>query len=185
MTPFLETLVDREEISDSLSELQRNMRRATEELAKAEMSNIRQVQIVRELLNGRRTVTELVESLYGLSQDEPGFSTHYSQVQKELRELGSKGFVSRRPFGRNKPYRLTQLAVARLTMMDGVKKGYASRVIPGIDLVLYAGVLVVGSAGAWIAVNWETPFLIMAFTFVFLGGVAFCRFAEAMRRVIS
>ncbi len=156
-----------------------------EDLAKAEMSNIRQVQIVRELLGGRRTVTELVESLYGLSQDDPGFSTHYSQVQKELRELGSKGFVSRRPFGRNKPYRLTQLAVAKLTMIDGVRRGYASRVVPGIDLVLYVVVLIVGSAGAWLAVRWETPFLVMAFAFVFLGGMAFCRFVEALWRVVS
>ena len=169
-------------------ELQNTMRRAMEQLAKGELTNIVQVQIVRELLNGRRTVAELVEALFELKQGDEGYLAHYYQIDKELRLMGSKGLVSRRLFGRDKPYALTQHAVARLTMIRGVKGRSSSKVVPRRDLLLYASVMVLGMIGAWLAtgsLGSGTPLLAIAFLFMFAGGAAFARFVEAFLRVFT
>ncbi len=104
-----------------------------EELAKGELTNMVQVQIVRELLNGRRTVAELVEALFALRQGDEGYLAQYYQIDKELKLMGSRGLVSRRPFGRDKPYALTQHAVARLTMILGQGRGLGATTIHHLE----------------------------------------------------
>ncbi len=158
-----------------------------DELAKREFSSVRQVEIARELIRGRRTVAELVTSLYGLKAGDPGYKTHYSQVHKELRQMGSRGLVSRRPLGRDKPYRLTQMAIARLTMIGGVKPAFETRALPKLDVLLYALGFGLGVVGVWLA---NTPnssrTLVMALSLVlvFVGGMAFTRLLQTLRRVI-
>jgi hypothetical protein len=178
--------VDHEELSQSLFELQNTMRRAMEELAKGELTSMVQVQIVRELLNGRRTVAELAEALFGLRQGDEGYLAQYYQIDKELRLMGSRGLVSRRPFGRDKPYALTQHAVARLTMMGSVKRSLPPKAVSVGDLALYGLVMVLGVVGAWFAtggLGTDVPILVIAFAFMFAGGAAFCRFVETILRV--
>ncbi len=139
----------RDELSRSLSELGERLRRGQRELAERELTNLAQVQIVQELLAGRRTVAELVRFLYSLEKGDPGFNTHYSRVRGELRQMESRGLVWRRPFGRHRPYQLTQMGIARLTMIEGVKPALATRVATRIDLVLYVSVLVLGMLSIW------------------------------------
>lgn len=158
-----------------------------EELAKRELTNVVQVQIVEELIGGKRTVAELVTSLYGLKMGDPGYKTHYSQIHKELRQMGAKGLVSRKLLGRDKPYRLTQMAVARLTMIGSVKPSLETRALPRLDMLIYGLGLSLGVVGAWLATSrTASKPLIMALSLVlvFVGGVAFTRFIETLRRVI-
>ena len=176
------------ELDDDLagvSEMQSAMRRSIERMAKSQLANSAQVEIVRELLYGRRTVAELTEAIYHTRQGDAGYSTQYSRIRKELRELESKGLVVRRLFGRDKPYKLTQLAVQRLAPIGEHTEG-GPGLVSKWDLALFLGVMVLGLSGLgsiWI-LNAPTPNQPLSFTFVFLGGVAFCRFLQILRKVI-
>jgi hypothetical protein len=157
-----------------------------EELARRELDNIVQVQIACELLNGKRTAAEMVKALFGVNQGDPGYTTHYSQIDKELCVMGSRGLVSRKPFGRDKPYMLTQSALARITLVEDVKKNLSWRFVSRIDLLLYIIVLVFGFASFWMANNSAGEIVVvLTLFFVFTGGIAFCRFAQALIGVIS
>ena len=180
------SLVSQEELSDSLSRLQANILKATEELAKAELTSAAQVRLVLELLQGRRTATELVESLYGVGRGGEGFSAHYYQVTSELRELESRGIVWRRPFGRNKPYSLTQLGIARLTAVKGIKRNMKARAFSRLDLAAYSSVLALSIIGAWLneAQAGQAYLAPVAVAFFVARGFALSRFVESLRRVL-
>jgi len=176
-----------DELSESLRRLQADLRRSMEELAKRELTSVLQVEIAQKLIGGRRTVAELVTLLYALKVGDPGYKTHYSQVHKELRQMGAKGLVSRWPLGRDKPYRLTQMAIARLTMIGGVKPSFEARALPRTDMLIYGTGLGLGVMGAWLAtrpVASKSLILVLCLALVFVGGAAFARFVETLRRVI-
>jgi hypothetical protein len=170
---------------EALSRLRSRLRQEMDRLARSEL-NMLQAAIVEELLSGQRTVAELVATVYSVDTNQDGYITYYSRIRREIRLMESKGLVvSRKAFGRDKPYSLTQLAIARLTRMEGVRPA-SWKAVPRKDLVLYAAVLGAGSILAWMAtVGVEHPvrFLALAFAFVFAGGIAFCRFIESIGRV--
>jgi len=154
------------------------------ELARSEF-NLLQIEIVEELLSGRRTVAELVEAIYSVSRGGEGFATHYSRVRREIRQLESKGFVvPRKLFGRDKPYGLTQLAVAKLTQIEGVEPGQSQRVVPRIDYLLYVGAILLWIAASTVLASSGYVSTIMVAAFFFTSGIAFCRFLQTVRRVI-
>jgi len=177
---------DQEKLSRSISQLRLRLNRSMTELAKSQLSML-QVSIVQELLSGRRTVAELVEAIYTVRQGDAGYGTLYSRVRREIRQMESEGLVARRLFGRDKPYTLTQLAVARLTMIEGVKPDSTRRVITRTDLIVYITVLALGvTLGEMTMTKIANPmvFLLLAFVFVFTGGISFCRFLQILRRVM-
>jgi hypothetical protein len=183
---FVSRLVGHEELSESLSRLQSRILRATEELAKAQLSSTIQVRLVLELLQGRRTVTELVESIYSVGRGGEGFSAHYYQLDSELRDLESKGIVWRRPFGRNKPYSLTQLGIARLTAIGGVRRGMGTAAFSKLDLAAFSSVVILGIVGIWMNASqsgqaYLTP---VAVAFFIASGFALSRLVESLRRVV-
>ncbi len=180
--------VGKEEFSKVLVDLESRLARSTKELVDAEFRSVLQVSVVRELLAGERTMAELVEAIYGLAPGHDGYHTHYTRVRREIQRLASRGFVSRRLFGRNRPYRLTQLAVAKITHMASVRPSWAMKVLPGRDLVLFvvalamAGVCALAGTGTIIELH-GYPFLLLLVLSAFCGGMAFVRFAEILRRV--
>ena len=154
------------------------------ELARSEF-NLLQIEIVEELLSGRRTVAELVEAIYSVSRGGEGFATHYSRVRREIRQLESKGFVvPRKLFGRDKPYGLTQLAVSKLTRIEGVEPGQNQHAVPRIDYLAYTGAILLWIAASTAPVTSGSASTAMAAGFFFASGVAFCRFLQTVRRVI-
>jgi hypothetical protein len=160
----------------SLQELQHGLDRSV-------LANITQIKIARELLRGRRTVARLVEEFHGLRKGDPDFSTLYSRVRKEMGDLESRGLVSRKMFGRDRPYGLTQVGVERLTQLRGDP---SPKVFSVLDALTYASALILGTicAGVIMAgVAITTPVTLLSFLFVFVGGLAFSHLARVLRRL--
>ncbi len=180
--------VDREELEKALLDLESKIGQSTRELMRAELDNEIQASIVRELLYGERTLTELVEAIYSLSQGDEGYRTSYTRIRRDARDLEARGFVSRRLFGRDKPYHLTQLAVVKLTRIANTRSSWSSELVPKEDVVLYTAALcllasyLVISRGA--AVGSELVLLLFFSLSLFCGGMAFLRFLETLRRVM-
>jgi hypothetical protein len=91
--------------------------------------------------------------------------------------------VSRRMFGRDKPYSLTQLGMERLTQLQGFPT-------PGIlslpDALTYAAALILGAVCAAVIITGMgagMPITLLAFVFVFVGGSAFSRIFRALGRI--
>ncbi len=178
--------MDNDKLRESLAQMHNQMASLQDlqhELNVAVLANVTQVKIVQELLKGRRTVARLVEELDGLRKGDPDYSTCYSRVRKETKDLENRAIVSRRMFGRDRPYSLTQLGMERLTQLRGFRT-------PGIlslpDALTYTAALVLGAVCAAIIIaGTGTGLLItlLAFVFVFIGGSAFSRIFRAVSRI--
>ena len=179
----------RDDLSKALSDLESQIAGSMKTLVEAELKDLAQVGIVRELLSGNRTSSEIVDALYGVRRGDEGFQSHYTKIRREIADLESKGFVSRRLFGRDRPYRLTQLAVARLTRMANVGPTWSTSLVPRLDLFVYgaavclAGICALGSMDI-LSLPPGPSFLVLLSTALFLGGIAFTRFVETLRRVV-
>ena len=143
------------------------------------------VEILSHLVEGKMTVAEITDRVYGLTSNDEGFNSSYSRVRRGIRRLESKGLVSKSLFGGNKPFRLTEFAVINLARIGGQKKQLA--IIPRIDLAVYLAtgglaVPVTLSAMAWIDVP-ELGAIGMFGCFCFLLGISFCRIVQSVWRV--
>jgi hypothetical protein len=143
------------------------------------------VEILAQLVEGRRTATEIVERIYGLQVSDEGFQSCYTRARRELRKLESRGLISRRLFGRDKPYRLTELAVTNLARIGGEERQLP--LIPRSDLVAYLATLILSVPVGLQAVNGvqlagaETVGLFGCFCFFV--GFSFSRILLTLRRV--
>lgn len=188
VVPLVVAMGCNDEVRRALDDMESRLKGSMKSLVDSEFRSLAQVAIVRELLSGKRTVTELVEALYELKRGDEGFKTQYTRVMREVARLESKGFVSRRLFGRERPYRLTQLAVARITKIAGIEPSWSPRLIRRADLVAYAlalGTVVLSFLAARDVVRLSDAFVrVLRPISLFLGGLAFCRFLELLRRVL-
>ena len=175
-----------DELIESLSRVQREIARAIDDLAEANLSNAVQVRLVQELLQGRRTTTELVKMLYGLGRGDPGFSTHYYRIGLELRELESRGIVWRRPFGKDRPYALTQVGLARLTAIKGARRKLETKAVTKLDFAAYLAMVLMGAIGSWMRNSsiGEDYLPVIVTLFFVATGFALSRFVESIRRVV-
>lgn len=145
-------------------------------------------EVLRRLIDGRMTATELVELIYHASRSDAGFHAEYMKVKRAVRRLENRGLVATKLFGRDKPYRLTVYALETLYNL-GQSGRPSGRLIPRTDLVVHISTLLAG--GATLAVIWAGPqlpqpmwvFSPAALFLVFLG-VSLCRISNLMRRVL-
>jgi hypothetical protein len=143
------------------------------------------VEILSQLVGGRKTHTEIREGIYGLIRSDEGFKSSYGRVDREIRKLESRGLVSRRLFGNDRPYRLTQLAIINLAKIGGEEQQVA--VIQRIDLVPYTATLVMAvvaflEANGWLILP-EIGTLSLFVCLGFAGGLSFGRILQTIRRV--
>ncbi len=179
----------REELSKALADLESQISRSMKTLMEGELRDLAQVTIVRELLSGSRTSSELVEVVYGVRRGDEGFQSYYTKIRREIADLESRGFVSRRLLGRHRPYRLTQLAVARLTSMANLQPTWSTSLVPLLDRVVYLAALGLATVCALASTKaLDIPrgpyFLLLLSAALLTTGVAFTRFVETLRRVL-
>lgn len=171
---------------DDLSDLRRKVAEGISRLRGLDIGDELGVEILSRLVHGRRTVSEIVEQAYGLRSTDEGFYASYRRVSREIRRLESKGLVSRRLFGRDKPYRLTELAIINLAKIGGEAKQI--RALAPSDVAIYLATLGVSLPVAFIAVDWikfSEPIIVGMFgCFCFLLGLSFGRFIQNLRRVL-
>jgi len=70
--------------------------------------------VVSCLVEGQKTITEMVENIFQIRINNPEFNTYYMRVWRATQDLEYKGYVARSLFGRQRPYRVTPLCVEKL-----------------------------------------------------------------------
>ena len=112
------------------------------ELGQLDVQDLTQARIIAALLTGQRTVSELVEEIYGQRRGDEGYMGSYSKIRRAVMVLASHGYVSTKLFGKDKPYRLTKYAVANLAdISDSTGK---PRIIPRVDLIIHGVTVIMG-----------------------------------------
>jgi hypothetical protein len=143
------------------------------------------VEVLTQLVEGRKTVTEIVEGVYGLRRSDEGFSSCFTKVRRATKRLESSGLVSTGIFGRDKPYRLTDLAIINLARIGGGREQI--RVLPRIDLLTYAATAAFSLPVASLGLGWLQMFdsgVIVVFgCFFYLLGVSTVRIVQTLRKV--
>lgn len=144
-----------------------------------------EVEILARLVDGRKSAAEIVMLAYGLRKGDEGFKSSYSRVGRAIRRLESKGLVSRKLLGRDKPYRLTQLAITNLASIGGGEQQLS--LFPWFDAVLYLATLGATTAVALQSVGWfqlpETPTVGLSAFLCILLGASICELVRTVRRV--
>jgi hypothetical protein len=171
---------------EQVDRLQRRVRAGVSRLRGIEIGDELSIEVLAQLIDNRKSQTEIVEGIYGLSRPDEGFKSCYTRIGRELRRLESKGLVSRQLFGRDKPYRLTQHAVINLAKIGGREQQVP--ILPAIDIPFYLAMIVSGVlVGLSVAGLMEIPELssIGLFgIFCVLFGISITRFAQTVRRVL-
>ena len=171
--------------SESVDDLYRRVQKGVSRLKGLEIEDVVSVEILVQLLECKMTVSEIVERIYGVTSSDEGFKSSYGKVWRQIRQLESKGLVSRKVFGRDKPYRLTDLAVTNLARIGGEEKQLS--LIPKTDLSAYLATVALAVLVALQAVGWlqlgEITTIVLFPSFCFILGISFYGALRMIRRV--
>ena len=136
-----------------------------------------QVEILRELMDGRRTVSELTFTIFNSRYTDEGYETYHSRVIRAVKSLEKKGYIARsKIFGRNIPYKLTQHGVACIASITPEMK--EPKFIGSLDFALYTITLLFGF------IAWRSLYPIWANLFTFLLGMTVLRTIIILRRIM-
>ena len=129
------------------------------------------------------TVGELAERIYGIDRGNPEYRSYYMKVFRAVKALQSRGYVSTSFFGRDRPYKLTPYAAARLMEIETDDK-----VLPRLDLTAYLLAVVLGLANLVVVLtvdNWPSGTLVTLLysALLVLTGYCLARLTAALRRV--
>ncbi len=145
-----------------------------------------EVEIVSELIEGRLTAVEIVQRIYGVGRYEEGFNSCYTRARRALKRLESRGLVSTSFLGKEKPYRLTDLAAINLARIGGERE--QTSIVSKTDLVFYLATLSLGVPILGVGFGWwqpQNPMIAGLYAcFFYLLGVSTSRITRAVRRVL-
>lgn len=170
-------------LAEDLHRVESRLRSSAKSLDKLGLVSVIEANIVAELLDGRKTVAELVERLYQVARENPHYSAYYDKVRRAAGSLESKGYVARRLLGRDKPYKLTRLGWDRI--LAASLNGKPPRTIPGVDAVLYLTTLTLGglcwllSGGTNLSLG-TGSYLALFSAFLIAAGMSIVRFLETV-----
>ena len=142
-----------------------------------------QSEILGELMDGRRTLAEMVDVFFGVRYGDDSFDAHYSQLRRAISGLEKRGFVAREGlFGREKPYRLTQFGVAKLaTISPGMPQ---PGIVSKLDLLFFCITAAWAIMVCVMSASAEFPFTLAASALGFLLGIVTTRSIQIARKVI-
>ena len=167
-----------------IDDLQRRIHGGISKLKGLEIADELEIEILAQLVNTRRTITEIVEGIYGIRSTDEGFSSSYTRVRRGTRKLESKGLITTRIFGRDKPYRLTDLAIINLARIGGEARQIPT--LPRIDLAAYLATTGLSIPVVILGTEWfqlSDIGVVALFAAFFLLGASFVRFLQTLRRV--
>ena len=171
--------------SENIDDLNKRVKEGISNLRGLEIGDELGVEILSQLVEGRKSTSEIVELVYGLKHNDDGYKSSHARIGREIRKLESKGLVSRSLFGKEKPYRLTELAVINLARIGGKERQLA--VIPRIDIAVYsltAGLsLLEGSQAAGLLQLSETQTIALLVVLSFFLGISTVELLRTLRRV--
>ena len=167
---------------EGIQELSKALASFARDLKGIQIETVAEAQILGDLMNGRRTIPELMESLYGVSYNDSGYASAYMKIRRSLQSLSSKGYVSRPLFGKGRPYRLTKFAIAKLTNIGGASGEGRVVLVSRGDAALYVATSILGGISVLLGVDvaLEASAYIV---FAFLSGVSVANAIRTVRRV--
>ena len=172
--------------ADGVDELGRRVRQGVSKLRGLEVGGQLEVEILSQLVDGKKTIAEVVELIYGLERCEEGFNSCYTRAWRATKRLESKGLVSTRIFGKEKPYRLTNLAIMNLAKIGGEEKQIT--IVSRSDLIFYLVTIAVAAPIASLGTGWfelTDPSIAALFAcFYYLLGVSTSRIIQTLRKVL-
>jgi hypothetical protein len=173
---------DHGDIDDVLSKAESEVRVAINKFQAIEVDSILEARIIAELVRGSRSVAELTCWIFETDNDKPEYTAYYDRVRRVLRILEGKGYVSRRLFGKEKPYRLTNLALRKLLELKHENIDRARLV----DYALYASF--VSLVGIILGLTWSRVggnlFFILYSLFLVLSGASLARMVRMIQEVM-
>ncbi len=93
-----------------------------------------QAEVLAHLVEGKKTVTELCQMIYGVEPFDPSFEMYYARVRRAARNLKHRGLISTPLLGKEKPYRLTNHGILQMASL-GIALEKRQKLI-GLDEVL-------------------------------------------------
>ena len=171
--------------SENIRYLQHRVRNGIAKLRGLEIGDDLGIEILSHLIDGGRSVCEIVELAYGLGNNDQGYKSAHARVSREIRKLESRGLVSRRILGKEKPYRLTELAVINLAKIGGEERQLP--VVPRLDMAAYSATLALSlfegvEAMGWLSLSRSgTIGLLVILSFML--GISFVEVLRTIRRV--
>jgi hypothetical protein len=171
---------------DALEELAGKLEKGVTRLRGVKVDDQLEVEVVLRLLKGRRTVSELVDQIYGVGRADGGFASSYTRVRRAVKRLESRGLVSTNMLGKERPYKLTQYAIINLARIGGEEEqvSFVSRKEFTVYLLTFVSSIIAGVMGqGWI----EAPdiLIMMVFgAFCYLLGATSILFVRSFRRII-
>ena len=136
-----------------------------------------QTEVLREIVDGNRTLSELTLAIFHSRYTDEKFQTYRSRIKRAVKTLERRGFVSKKSIlGRDKPYGLTQHGIAKITAIAPGMPDPA--VFEVYDVVVFPATVFL----AMVACLTLEPAITNLFS-VFLG-ISIVRAARLVRRVI-
>lgn len=135
-----------------------------------------QAEILRELMDGNRTMAELTLYIFHSDYKDQHYETYHSRTRRAVKNLENAGFVSKKKlFGRDKPYGLTMHGAARIaSIIPDMPK---PAIFMKKDHLLFLCTACMGVA-AWLTFN-----LIVTHLFSIFLGMTAIRSLQIFRRV--
>ncbi len=168
-------------LNEVLRRAESEVRAAIAKFETLDVSSLLEAKIMAELAAGRRTTAELACSIFETDNEKPEYSGYYDRVHRALRVLEGRGYVSRRLFGKEKPYRLTKLAVACLLTLDpGTRRRSWS------DYAIFSALITLGAATVALMTGQVAGvlFLTIYSAFLVVVGVAVTRMIQILDEVM-
>jgi DNA-binding MarR family transcriptional regulator len=136
-----------------------------------------QTEVLKEIVDGNRTLSELTLAIYQSRYTDDKFQTYHSRIKRAVRSLERRGFVSKkRILGRDKPYGLTQHGIAKIA---SIAPGISDPAVFEVwDMVVFPVTFLLALA-AWLTFE---PAITNLFSLLL--GISIVRAARLVRRVI-
>ncbi len=150
--------------------------KAARKLAHLKLSPL-QCEILRELLEGSRTSSELTDSIFHSTYRDDDFPAYHARTVRAVRSLEARGLISKKKLlGREKPYGLTHHGAVRVASILPEMKDPV--VVSLKDGLLFAVALLIGVLAQLTGSRQLVDF------FWLLLGMTLVRSAQILRKVI-
>ena len=137
-----------------------------------------EMEVFRYLLKGRRTISELVELIYGAGPSSSEFHSYYVKTWRAIRELEARGLISAPLLGKDKVYHITSHGLGVLLQISEDKDKSRPGILSWTDYVVFASTIILGIA----AYSLDRPD-ILSTVFVFSLGLSTSRLLSRLRGV--
>ena len=164
----------------------RTLIESAKKMAQAEVESVVQSEVLTKLIDGNRTLAELVEEIYGIDRENPEYQRYYARVRRAVKNLSSKGLVSEGILRKDTPYRLTRYGAAKLTRIGQPAGEYD--LVSRTDIAMFSAsifllFLIAISRTGLVAIGPDSLKVIFTVFFV-LGGASMLRLLQIIRNVV-